>query len=159
MKVLKYTFYALVLAGLASCGVSSDKNIKETIIEHNSIADEEVSVESTENVSLITTIYDRFVFATDSQSDENPEEYFSDNALKKLQEDYDFDCEEGSCYAFYALRTEMQDSNPETDGTSGICDIEFDRDGWYIVSYLDMGWTGKTRIKITNGKIDDYQRI
>ena len=159
MKVLKYTFYALVLAGLASCGVSSDKNIKETIIEQSPIANEEVSDESTENISLINTVYEKFVFAIDSQSDENPEEYFSDNALKKLQDDYDFDCEEDSCYAFYALRTEMQDSNPETDGTSGICDIELDRDGWYIVSYLDMGWTGKTRIKITNGKIDDYQRI
>ena len=60
---------------------------------------------------------------------------------------------------FYALRTEMQDSNPDTDGSSKICDIELGRDGWYIVSYSDMGWTGKTRIKITNGKIDDYQRI
>lgn len=159
MKVLKYTFYALVLAVLASCRVSPDKNIKETIIEQSSIANEEVSDESTENISLINTVYEKFVFAIDSQSDEKPEKYFSDNALKKLQEDYEFDCEDGSCYAFYELRTEMQDSNPDTDGSSKICDIELGRDGWYIVSYSDMGWTGKTRIKITNGKIDDYQRI
>ncbi len=160
MKVLKYTFYALVLAGFASCGVSSDKNIKEATIEQSPITDEDVSDEGTENISLINTVYEKFVFATDSQSDENPEKYFSDNALKKLQEDYEFDCEDGSCYAFYALRTEMQDSNPDTDGASKICDIELDRDGWYIVSYSDMGWTGKTRIKIIDGnKIDDYQRI
>jgi hypothetical protein len=53
----------------------------------------------------------------------------------------------------------MQDSNPDTDGASKICDIELDRDDWYIVSYSDMGWTGKTRIKIIDGKVDDYQRI
>lgn len=160
MKVLKYTFYALVLAGFASCGASSDKNIKEATIEQSPITDEDVSDEGTENISLINTVYEKFVFATDSQSDENPEKYFSDNALKKLQDDYEFDCKDGSCYAFYALRTEMQDSNPGTDGASGICDIEPDGDGWYMVSYIDMGWTGKTRIKIIDGnKIDDYQRI
>ncbi len=38
-------------------------------------------------------------------------------------------CDEGSCYAFYALRTEMQDSNPVQMGPSKICDIELDRDG------------------------------
>lgn len=159
MNFLKCTFYALALAGFASCGASSEKNDNKTIIEQSSVADEDVSDEDTENISLINTVYEKFVFAIDSQSDENPEKYFSDNALKKLQEDYEFDCEEGSCYAFYALRTEMQDSNPGTDGASGICDIEPDGDGWYMVSYVDMGWPGKTRIKITNGKIDDYQRI
>ena len=159
MNFLKCTFYALALAGFASCGASSEKNDNKTIIEQSSVADDDVSDEDTENISLINTVYEKFVFAIDSQSDENPEKYFSDKALKKLQEDYEFDCEEGSCYAFYALRTGMQDSNPGTEGASGICDIEPDGDGWYMVSYVDMGWPGKTRIKITNGKIDDYQRV
>ena len=160
MKFLKCTFYALALAGFASCGASSEKNDNKTIIEQSSIANEDVSDEDTESISLINTVYEKFVFAIDSQSDENPEKYFSANALKKLQEDYEFDCEEGSCYAFYALRTEMQDSKPGTDGASEICDIEPDGDGWYMVSYVDMGWPGKTRIKIIDGnKIDDYRRI
>ena len=34
------------------------KNIKETIIEQSSIANEEVSDESTENISLINTVYE-----------------------------------------------------------------------------------------------------
>ena len=58
MKVLKYTFYALVLAGFASCGVSSDKNIKEATIEQSPITDEDVSDEGTENISLINTVYE-----------------------------------------------------------------------------------------------------
>ncbi len=32
-------------------------------------------------------------------------------------------------------------------------------DDWYVVFYSDMGWSGKTRIKIVDGKIDDYQRL
>lgn len=84
--------------------------------------------------------------------------YFTANALKKLQADYDFDCDEEPCYAFYALRTEMQDSKPGTDGSSQIYSIE-PQDDWFVVFYSDMGWSGKTRIKIVDGKIDDYQRL
>ncbi len=43
MKFLKCTFYALALAGFASCGASSEKNDNKTIIEQSSIADEDVS--------------------------------------------------------------------------------------------------------------------
>ena len=38
MKILEYTFYALILAGLASCGASSDKNDKETFVQPSAIA-------------------------------------------------------------------------------------------------------------------------
>jgi hypothetical protein len=32
--------------------------------------------------------------------------------------------------------------------------------GRYVVSYSDMGWPGKTRVKIINGnKIDAYERV
>lgn len=76
-----------------------------------------------------------------------------------MQEDYEYDCDEEPCCAFYAMRTEMQDSNPETDGASMVNSIEPDGNDWYVVSYSDMGWSGKTRIKIADGKIDDYERI
>ncbi len=65
MKILEYTFYALILVGLVSCGASSDKNDKETIIEQSSIADEGVSVESAESIRLINIVYEKFVFAID----------------------------------------------------------------------------------------------
>ena len=61
------------------------------------------------------------------------------NALRKLQDAYEYDCYDGPCYAYYTLRTEAQDSNPKTDDISQICDIETAEDGWYIVSYLEMG--------------------
>lgn len=159
MKIieLRYVCIALLLAGLASCGTSADKGTTETVVEQNSVANETLA-KSNEDTNLISTAYEKFVFAIDSQ-DELPETYFTANVLKKLQEDYEYDCDEGPCYAFYALRTKMQDSNPQTDGASMVNNIEPDGNNWYVVSYSDMGWTGKTRIKIADGKIDDYERI
>ena len=71
----------------------------------------------------------------------------------------EFDCPEGPCYAFYELRTEAQDSRPDSDEVSVIHSIELAHDGWYAVEYSDMGWPGKTLIRIVDGKIDDYKRI
>jgi hypothetical protein len=44
----------------------------------------------------------KFVFATDEDAEvyAHPERYFTENALKKLRDSYEFDCEEDSYYAF-----------------------------------------------------------
>lgn len=158
MKILNLICCALALVGFTSCGASTDKKTPETCVEQKSETEDRFTDDS-ENTNLINTVYEKFVFAIDSVDEIVPETYFTDNALQKLQEDYDFDCDEGPCYAFYALRTEMHDSNPESDEESEINSIEVAEDGWYTVSYTDMGWPGKTRIKIVDGKIDDYQRL
>ena len=159
MKIIgfRHVCIASLLAGLASCGASADKSGTETIVDQNSVANDTLAGIS-EDIALINTAYEKFVFAIDSQNVQ-PETYFTTNALKKLQEGYEYDCDEEPCYAFYALRTKMQDTNPETDGASKINNIEPDGNNWYVVSYSDMGWAGKTRIKIAGGKIDDYERI
>lgn len=88
----------------------------------------------------------------------NPERYFTATALNKLKKSYDFDCETGDCYAYYELRTQEQDVKPGTSGESEITGIKSVGDGWYVVKYTDMGWPGMTRIKIVDGKIDDFTR-
>lgn len=151
-------FYLFLLLSFSSCSATASKDTAENIVEQNYIADT-TSSDNTEDIDLITAVYNKFVFAIDSDSNENPETYFTENALKKLQKDYEFDCDEMPCYAYYALRTTAQDSNPESDGSSQILSIEPQENGWYIVSYSDMGWDGKTRLNIKEGKIDDYERI
>ncbi len=128
--------------------------------ETDSVAGE-IITENNGDADLIKSVYRKFVFAIDSDGCDigNPEKYFTAKALKKLQDDYMFDCDEGPCYAYYALRTEAQDSKPDSTGASQITGIEPTGDGWYIVSYLDMGWPGKTRLRVVDGKIDDYERI
>ncbi|MDE5877983.1 MAG: hypothetical protein K2H47_10875 [Muribaculaceae bacterium] len=153
MRIPKFMFYAILFAGISSCGTKTNADrATESMTE-------KTSVDNTGDKELITAVYDKFVFAIDSDGINTPEEYFTANALKKLQEDYEFDCEDGPCYAYYALRTEAQDSKPGTEDVSQICSIEPAENGWYIVSYSDMGWNGKTRIKIVDGKIDTYERL
>lgn len=159
MKILKHICCALLLAGFVSCGASADKKKPETADVEQISEENETPSENSENINLITTVYNRLVFAIDSDGDIAPETYFTANALKKLQDDYEYDCYESPCYAYYALRTEAQDSNPESDEESQIINIEPDEEGWYVVSYSDMGWSGKTRVRIVDGKIDDYQRL
>lgn len=160
MRINKLLIYALLAAGCASCGTSTTSNASSEAAGQEALADTPVSADA-ENSDLIKSVYDKFVFATDTEGDEinHPEKYFTANALKKLQAAYDFDCDDGPCYAFYALRTEATDSKPDTDEASVIYDILPVGDGWYIVSYSDMGWSGKTRIRIADGEIDDYERL
>ncbi len=160
MRILKLISCAILLAGLASCGASTAKDTDADTIERQEAVTETATTENTANTDLITSVYDKFVFAIDSDGDEinNPEKYFTPGALKKLQDDYKFDCDDGPCYAYNALRTEALDSRPGSDETSCIYSIAPEEDGWYTVSYSDMGWSGKTRIRIADGKIDDYER-
>lgn len=160
MKILAHVGCMMLLIGIVSCGASPDKKIAEVAAVQSTETDKALA-ESSRDIDVINTVYDKFVFAIDCSGDElnNLEKYFTANALKKLQEDYTFDCDDGACYAYYALRTDAQDSKPGSDGASHICNIEPVEDGWYIVSYSDMGWPGQTRIRIADGKIDNYERM
>ena len=153
----KYICCAFLLSCLLSC--ETKKNVdssQEQTVEGVTLSD--AATKKSDDNDLINRVYNKFVFAFDTDGNDNPEDYFTANALKKLQQDYDFDCEQGPCYAYYALRTGEQDSKPDSEDVSQICDIEPIGDGWYMVSYLDMGWSGMTRLKIVDEKIDDYER-
>ena len=157
IELTKLMLCAYMLVGLTGCATKSNNYKALEQIEHDS----EI-YESTPNTldctDLVNTAYEKFVFSIDSDGSEIPEEYFTPNALKKLQEDFDYDCEDEACYAFYALRTDHQDTKPGAEDESQIISVVPAENDWYIVSYLDMGWQGITRIKIVDGKIDDYER-
>lgn len=123
-------------------------------------AQSDSTIKAQDNSDLIKTVYANFVFYTDidSKVSSHPERYFTVNALNKLKESYEYECETDDCYAYYELRTEEQDEKPGTAGKSEITDINSVGDNWYVVKYTDMGWPGMTRIKIVDGKIDDFTR-
>lgn len=154
MKAIKLALCVFLLAGLSSCGA---KSTTEGSSEQNNQA-AEVAVVTPDHTDLVKNVYNKFVFALDSNGTDKPEDYFTENALNKLQAAYEFDCEGGPCYAFYELRTREQDSNPDSDEESAVISVETVGDDWYVVNYTDMGWSGMTRLKIIDGKIDDYER-
>ena len=160
MKYLNL-FVAITLAfTICSCGQKNSSSVDGENVE-NEIAKEDSVIKPQDYSDLIKTVYEKFVFAVDADPEvyAHPELYFSANALKKLKDSYEFDCENNDCYAFYELRTQEQDSKPGTNGESKVINIESNDNDWYIVKYSDMGWDGTTRIKIVDGKIDDFNRV
>lgn len=155
-EILKYTCLVMLLTVVYASGSATSIN---EVREFTTTSVDSTRSRISENVELIKTIYSKFVFALDSDGDMSAETYFTDNALKKLQDEYGLDCDNEHCYAYYALRTGAQDSKTGSDGTSTILRIDSDGEGWYVVSFLDMGWPGRTRIRIIDGKVDDYQTI
>lgn len=165
MKHIKLILLFVLAYAMCSCGAknaSADEDetgrIENETLTSDSDSDTDVITQDYSN--MIKKVYENFVFATEDDSDvyNHPERYFTANALKKLQDSYEYDCEDNNCYAFYELRTNEQDSKPGTSEESKIISIENVEDDWYVVKYLDMGWSGITRIKIADGKIDDFKR-
>jgi len=164
MKYMKL-FFAITLAiNFCACATNNNssadtESVKPEVETIDSTSDSTINTQA-DYSDLIKTVYEKFVFAVDADPEvyAHPEQYFTANALKRLKDSYEFDCEDNDCYAFYALRTQEQDSKPGTNGDSSVVNIESVGDGWYIVKYSDMGWSGMTRIKIVDGKIDDFNQ-
>ncbi|MBD5172115.1 MAG: hypothetical protein HDT02_02705 [Bacteroidales bacterium] len=159
MKYITRIFAITLAFVLCSCGAKNPSANEAESVEKE-IVSSDSGINSQDHSNLIKTVYANFVFAIDADPEvyAHPERYFTTSALKKLKDSYEFDCEDNSCYAFYELRTQEQDSKPGTTGESDITDIESIGDNWYVVKYSDMGWSGMTRIKIVDGKIDDFTR-
>ncbi len=160
MKYIKLIFtFTLAYAMCSSCGAKNASVNEVESVEKDTVTSVS-GINSQDHLDLIKTVYAKFVFASDTDSEvyAHPERYFTSNALKMLKDSYEFDCEDNNCYAFYELRTKEQDSKPGTTGESDIINIERIGDDWYVVKYSDMGWSGMTRIKIVDGKIDDFKR-
>lgn len=117
------------------------------------------SISTQESKQLIGSFYNQYVFGNEELDNTNASNWGTQKFLKKLKQDYEYDCESDDCYAAYALRTGAQDG----DGTSSVTSITPRSNGWYRVSYRDMGWKGVTDVKVVgvNGipKLDDYKFV
>lgn len=159
MNYIKLIFAFTLAYAMCSCGAKNPSANEAESVEKE-IVSSDSSINTQDYSELIKTVYAKFVFAIDADPEvyAHPERYFTENALKKLKDSYEFDCEDNNCYAFYELRTQEQDSKPDTTGESEITDIESIGDNWYMVKYFGMGWSGMTRIKVVDDKIDDFTR-
>lgn len=74
----------------------------------------------------------------------------SGNLLKKLEADYDYECDNGPCYAVWNFREGANDV-----WTWKILDIKLDDDGWYTYSFQENEFIGKHRVKarMENGSV------
>lgn len=175
MKVFRIILSSMVIFAMTSCGSSKEENQQDSEseevqnVEANEVqeapqkdsipnvaeaAEEEApAVDHSVNIKIIKSVYDKFVFGF---SESSPKPYFTAKALKKLAQAYEYDCDNGTCYAYNELRSMAEDGPSDTQK---VLSVDPDEDGWYVVSYNDMGNKGKTKVKIVDGKIDDYKRV
>jgi hypothetical protein len=120
-------------------------------------------VSDQEAKQIITKFYNIYVLSINAKQLDNSTalNWGTPKFNNKLKKAYEagYDCDNHDCYAAFALRTGAQDG----PGKSGITNITPRSDGWYSVSYRDMGWKGVTDVKVVsiNGvpKLDDYKLV
>lgn len=184
---------AAVLAlglGNASCSKSKAPQTQETAVQDNNMEEEEELTEPTENettqpaepqtvsqgekpeviipgmntdaesvATFLKAFYARYVFDAESM-EKIANDVCTPKLLKYLEKEYDYDCMEEPCYAMWCFRTGMQDGPSDV---RKVTDVTAENDGWFKVSYLDMGNEGVTRIRfiMTHGKykMDEVVRV
>ena len=105
---------------------------------------------SEQDIKLIKEWYE-YVLGAKEISDNSLDKFLSSDVKKRLwTEDY-----EGT-YEYWRFRTTSQDYNTEIGDVSKIENISIMDDGWYEVTYLDMGSKGETKVKIENNMIVDF---
>lgn len=170
MNKLAISCAILSMAGMMACsgnksqqGADTDSSAPEAVeavTDTPAVADTEPAAEEApaeeENtneadIQLIKDFYKKCVFGG-SISKSAIQKYCTSSCMKKLAAANEYD--DGG-YAVWKFRTEGQDG----DGPSKVNNVEPQGDGWYRVSYSDMGAKGVTDVQIVDGKINNYRRV
>lgn len=103
--------------------------------------------------------YAHYVFGNESM-ERIAKDVCTPRLLDYLKKQYDYDCPDGPCYAMWCFRTGMQDGPSDV---SKVTSVKAENDGWFKVSYLDMGNRGTTRIRfiMMKGKyrMDEIEQV
>ena len=67
--------------------------------------------------------------------------------LKYLRDNYDYDCEDGNCFAVWLFRSDNQDGINEK---YGVISVTPQGDDWYQYTFYDMGYKASRTIKVIN---------
>ena len=102
-----------------------------------------------EDTRLLTGFYE-YVFGEKEATDSVLRAFLAPSILERIwMEDYD------GCYAIWEFRTGLQDGVSSTSSVESVRPLG---DGWYRVSFLDLGVAGETDVKVENGMITDFRR-
>ena len=145
-----------LLAGIGTFMIVYSGNPKNDLANSSTTDDLEIAVDEAEMAACDSLNYARldlwYDLVLNGRVTENAlNDYLSPEVKQRLwSEDYD------GCYESWRFRTAAQDYNPEMGDVSKIKDIVSESDGWYEITYWDMGYSGKTRVKMEDGIIVDF---
>ena len=155
-SLLALAIAAASLAVLPSCGNKQTTGDKpaETVTDTApkdtaaAVADASVMAEANDEAAdakvvedFLNKLYRDYVFGSHDFS--KVKSQFAGSIVKRLRAEYDV---EGGGYAVWLFRTASQDGASDK---SEVKSISSDGDGWYTVTYSDMGNAGLTRFKVT----------
>ena len=108
-------------------------------------------------------------FITDMYNNSRYEDYAflkahcTQSMLQVLADNYDYDCDDGDCYAGWMFRTDAQDVRSDEDQAYGVVAVSDVGNGWYEYTFYDGGFRGVTRLKLLfDGDkilIDDLEKL
>lgn len=64
--------------------------------------------------------------------------------LQELKDAYDYECDQGDCYAIWCFRTGFQDGPSDESKVNSVIYLG---NNWFKVNYVDMGHVASTKIK------------
>lgn len=150
-KNLKWLFFVLLIGG-GLIGYSIYTNLAKTTVT-TSVEETNPEQPATGDIQLIQEWYD-FVLGKKYTKDGVIDKYLSNSAKEKLSKDDD-GSNIGVC-RYWLFRTANQKTKDK--GENIVESITSDGGGWYEVKYLDMGWNGVTKVRVSGEKIVDYKR-
>lgn len=108
-------------------------------------------------------------FITDMYNNSRYEDYdflkahCTQSMLQVLADNYDYDCDDGDCYAGWMFRTDAQDFRSDEDQAYGVVAVSDVGNGWFEYEFYDGGFRGVTRLKLlfdgNKIKIDDLEKV
>lgn len=108
---------------------------------------EDAFLEKMSNInSFIESFYNEYIFGSNNFND-IAKNTCTPKLLKYLKESYDYECDGGECYAFWLFRSGAQDG---INDLSKVINVEVVGNGWYKITYFDMGYKYATKVKIVN---------
>ncbi len=133
----------LPLPGLFSCTNNPQTAASDSTEVADSLTTDTIDANTDAIVrSTIEDFYAEYVFGGTELTTHIVESFCTEKLKEKLAADYDYD---GDGYASWDFRTEYQDG-PSSE--SRITSIETISSTQYLVSYVDMGHTGRTLITV-----------
>lgn len=157
VKKNQLLFLAMCMGGISTANSTTVTHLQTSFAEVSvsSMTGQSASLDATQVKTFLKNFYNKYIFKTQKAdlSFEEAVQASCTKALQKyLQDAYEYECEDGPCYAEGCFLSGLQDGPSEV---SKLISVVPAGNNWYKVTYLDMGNKATTRIHciIEGGKL------
>ena len=150
----KWLWVTVCLVLVVGCGIYfflSSEDDKPSLLASRYYESQRKDLTGSPENEMILEFYE-FVFGKKEMTEAILNKYLTPNVKNTLWTE-----DQGGGYMIARFRTVTRESNRDFFNISVIEDIISLEDGWFRVEYLDMGFEGKTKLRVEGEKIIDYE--